>query len=117
MHKYIAAISIIFTIIFAGCQMESPVDTSTNFEAQNEATVLIEDFSYKPSSITVRVGATVIWIQKDSVRHSVTSNEGVFDSGLLSKGISWNYTFNEAGTYDYYCIPHPYMKGTVEVVE
>ena len=47
--------------------MESPVDTSTNFEAQNEATVIIEDFSYKPASITVNVGTTVTWVQKDRI--------------------------------------------------
>jgi plastocyanin len=116
-YKYLAVVSIIFAVIFTGCQMETPVDTSTNFEEQTEATVLIEDFSYKPASITVKIGTTVTWVQKDSVRHTVTSNDGIFDSGLISKEFSWNYTFNEVGTYNYYCIPHPYMKGTVEVVE
>jgi plastocyanin len=116
-YKYLAVVSIIFAVIFTGCQMETPVDTSTNFEEQTEATVLIEDFSYKPAFVTVKVGTKVIWVQKDSVRHTVTSNDGIFDSGLLSEGISWEYTFNEVGTYGYYCIPHLYMKGTVEVVE
>jgi len=116
-YKCLEAISIIFVVIFAGCQMETPVDTSTGFEGQNEATVLIEDFSYKPASITVKVGTTVTWVQKDGVRHTVTSNDGIFDSGLLSKDFSWNYPFNETGNFDYYGMPHPYMKGTVEVVK
>ncbi|MBB6400818.1 plastocyanin [Methanococcus maripaludis] len=118
MYTYPVLLSIIFIVIFAGCQSEMPVvDSTTTFQNETTAVVLIEDFSYKPAITTVKVGTTVIWVQKDSVRHTVTSNDGIFDSGLLSEGISWEYTFNEVGTYGYYCIPHPYMEGTVEVVE
>ncbi|CAF30553.1 cupredoxin domain-containing protein [Methanococcus maripaludis] len=118
MYTYPVLLSVIFMVIFAGCQSEKPLgDSTATFQNETTAVVLIEDFSYKPAFVTVKVGTKVTWVQKDSVRHTVTSNDGIFDSGLLSEGISWEYTFNEVGMYNYYCIPHPYMKGTVEVVE
>lgn len=116
MGKYMVILSVILVIIFAGCEsVPSSPEYSTDDSMEN-TTVLISDFSYVPSNITVKQGTTVKWVQKDSVRHTVTSDDGIFDSGLLSKDVSFEYTFNEVGTFGYYCIPHPYMKGSVEVV-
>lgn len=69
---------------------------------------------YSPNVITVPLGATVVWTNKDDVPHTVTK-DGMFDSGMLAQGDSWSYTFTEPGTYEYYCIPHPWMKGKVIV--
>ena len=76
----------------------------------------IEDFSYKTKTLTIKKGDTVVWTNKDSVKHTVTSDSGnELDSALLAKGQSYSNTFTESGTFDYHCTPHPYMKGTVVV--
>jgi plastocyanin len=72
---------------------------------------------YSPDVIHVVIGVnnTVVWTNNDNVTHTVTSTTGVFDSGLLPPGQSWNYTFTYPGTFNYYCTIHPWMKGTVIV--
>ncbi len=77
--------------------------------------VKIEGFAFNVNSMTVGVGTTVKWMNKDSVAHTVTSDSGKFESGLLNNGQTWEFTFKEPGTYDYHCAPHPFMKGTIIV--
>jgi plastocyanin len=79
--------------------------------------VEIEDFAFVPGSVTIKVGTTVTWTNKDNVGHTATSDDGVFDSGILGKGSSFSYTFTKAGTYGYFCKPHPYMVATIVVTE
>jgi amicyanin len=79
--------------------------------------VEIEDFAYVPGTITIKVGTTVTWTNKDNVGHTATSDTGVFDSGMLGKDSSYSYTFTTAGTYGYFCTPHPYMVATIVVTE
>ena len=73
---------------------------------------------YDPSSANIPVGATVTWINKDSTIHTVTSSSGspsMFDSKTLFPGQTFQNSFNKAGTYDYYCTIHPFMKGQIIV--
>jgi plastocyanin len=82
-----------------------------------EQTILveIENFIFDPDAITVPAGTTVIWTNLDSAPHTVTSTSGIFDSGVMDQGESFSYTFQDPGTYDYYCLIHPYMKAKVIV--
>ncbi|MEM7824051.1 MAG: DUF4382 domain-containing protein [Candidatus Aenigmatarchaeota archaeon] len=80
------------------------------------AQVDIRNYAFIPNEITIAVGDTVVWTNKDNAQHTVTSDIGLFDSGLLSKDVSWNYTFTEAGNYTYHCTPHMYMTGKVIVI-
>jgi plastocyanin len=73
--------------------------------------------SFSPNPVEVKVGETVTWINDDSGRHTVTSKDGVFDSGMMGKGQSFSFTFDKAGEYLYFCEPHPNMVGTVVVTE
>jgi plastocyanin len=73
--------------------------------------------SFSPSPLEVKVGETVTWINDDSGRHTVTSKDGIFDSGIMGKGQSFSYTFDRADEYPYFCKPHPNMVGTVVVTE
>jgi plastocyanin len=83
---------------------------------QRTRTVVIQNFSFKPAKITIKRGTRVIWVNKDSVQHTATANNGrSFDSGLLRKGQRYSHTFKRAGKKPYHCEPHPYMKGTVTV--
>jgi plastocyanin len=73
--------------------------------------------SFSPNPVDVKVGETMTWINDDSGRHTVTSKDGVFDSGMMGKGQSFSFTYDKAGEYPYFCEPHPNMVGTVVVTE
>jgi plastocyanin len=77
------------------------------------STVLIKDFAFKPSAITVQAGTTVTWKNEDSTVHTVTGSG--FDSGQIQPGAEFQKTFDAAGTYDYHCSIHPSMTGQVTV--
>lgn len=74
---------------------------------------------YEPDLVTVSVGQSVSWTNDDSQIHTVTSGtptggpDGFFDSEIISAGGSFHHSFKLAGTFDYYCIVHPWMIGTV----
>lgn len=79
--------------------------------------------SFSPANIEVVVGTTVRWENNSSVIHTVTSgtdgnHDGEFNSGDVASGESFQYQFNEAGNFDYYCVPHLQagMTGSVTVV-
>jgi plastocyanin len=78
--------------------------------------VTISDFKFSPSGVTVNVGDTVTWSNSGPTPHSATANDGSFDTGILDKGGSGSHTFSQAGTFSYFCKPHPFMKGTITVV-
>jgi plastocyanin len=81
------------------------------------ATVTLIDESYQPPSLEVAVGATVTWENIDGDDdHTVTSSDGVFNSGVLSAGSDFEYSFDAPGTYPYFCAIHPEMEGTITVV-
>ncbi len=86
-----------------------------------EGEVEIEDFQFRPKTLVVRVGTTVKFANKDQVQHTTTSDTGVWDSGYLSKGDEFFFTFTEPGVFPYYCIPHGApggvgMSGTIIVL-
>jgi plastocyanin len=83
--------------------------------AAASAGVTISDFKFSPSGITVAVGDTVTWSNSGPTGHSATANDGSFDTGILQKGSSGSHTFTQAGTFSYFCKPHPFMKGTITV--
>ena len=77
--------------------------------------VSIDNFNFTPSPITVAVGTTVVWTNKDDVPHNVTSTDNVFKSPTLDTDEKFEYTFTKAGTFPYYCTIHPKMAGKVIV--
>jgi plastocyanin len=79
------------------------------------AGVNIDNFVFGPQTITVPVGATVTWTNKDDIPHTSVSTEGVFKSKVLDTDEKFSYTFTKAGTYPYYCTIHPKMTGKVVV--
>ncbi len=89
-------------------QQGTPVTGVTHMNIQN--------FAYQYANMQVRAGTTVTWTNQDNVPHSITFKNGMKDSGLLSAGQSFSYTFNTPGTYQYYCTVHPYMVATVTVI-
>jgi plastocyanin len=83
--------------------------------AQAAVDVPIEAFAFQPTTISVPAGTTVVWVNHDPVEHTVTDVNQLWDSGLFNTSASFSKTFTEPGVYNYYCIPHPTMIGTIEV--
>jgi plastocyanin len=83
--------------------------------AAGGTTITMSDNSYSPASLTVAAGTTVTWVNRGTAMHSVTTNDALFHSGLLSPGQSFSYTFGTPGRYPYLCAIHPAMIGTIVV--
>lgn len=79
-----------------------------------QRTVDIIDFEFEPGTLTVPVGSTITWVQKDDSLHTVDFTDGT-ESGDLTQGQTYSRTFTEPGTYDYVCFYHPRMTATVVV--
>jgi len=132
--KKIIILGIIGAIIFVGIGFSF---SSTIEENEEEQTMIITgdvvipskvsrpgceeiDRCYIPSNIVIEKGKQVTWVNEDSAFHSVTSGfyetpTELFDSGHLDPYESYTLTFDESGTFDYFCTLHPWMKGSVSV--
>jgi plastocyanin len=77
--------------------------------------VEIAGFAFAPDASDVKVGDSVKWTNQDGATHTVTADDGAFDSGNLAGGKSFSFTFEEAGTFAYHCNIHQSMTGTVVV--
>jgi len=77
--------------------------------------VKIDNFSFGPGTLTVPVGTTVTWTNRDDIPHTVVSTEGVFKSKVLDTDEKFSFTFGKAGSYPYFCSIHPKMTGKVVV--
>src|ERR1700739_3533630 len=77
--------------------------------------VTIDNFAFAPATLTVRVGSTVTWTNKDEEPHTVAASDGSFHSPGMGTGATFAHTFSTAGTFDFVCSIHPMMRGTVVV--
>jgi plastocyanin len=76
---------------------------------------LLTNTAFGVNPLTISTGTTVKWTNSDNMSHTSTSNTGVWDSGQISAGTSYSYTFRSAGTYPYHCSNHPGMAGVIIV--
>ena len=99
----------------AGGQATTTAGPGTT-SAAGGAQVTLQNFAFSPASVTVKVGDTVTWTNKDSAGHTVASDGGTsFTSPTMATGATFSFTFTKTGTYAYHCSIHPSMKGTVVV--
>lgn len=103
---------------------ENPNGPEEPVEQQGANEVWLEGTTFNVANLEVSVGTTVTWTNKSSVNHTVTSGirgeddaGDLFDSGTLSPGETFDFKFEEAGSYDYYCGFHPNMTAKVTVTE
>jgi len=82
-------------------------------------TVEIQGMAFRPETLTVHAGDTVVWVNKDMVPHTATSSSGnaVWDTGNLAQGADGRYVAREPGTADYICTLHPLMHATLVIKE
>ncbi|MFH1222511.1 MAG: cupredoxin family copper-binding protein [Candidatus Micrarchaeota archaeon] len=106
-------------LLLAGCtQPASPVNNtpagSGNVTpAAGTAAVVIKDFSFQPSTLTIKAGTMVTWTNQDSAPHTIKISEQ--SSPTMATGQTYSQKFDTAGTYEYSCGIHPSMKGTIIV--
>jgi plastocyanin len=104
-------------LVLAGCGSSATGTTSQTSTptAAGGSSVTIKDFAFSPQTLTVKPGTTVTWTNKDSTPHTVTATDGpstsaettgLFDSGSLSQGDTFSFTFAKSGTYFYACTLH-----------
>ncbi len=79
------------------------------------ATVHIINFAFKPATVTIHAGQTVMFVNEDADAHTATASDHSFDSGGLDTDDHWSHTFTKPGRYAYICALHPYMRGTIVV--
>ncbi len=103
---------IILAVLFLtiGCTQQEYQQKS---ELTREETVTIQGFEFIPSTLTVKEGKTVTWTNQDSAQHVV--NSGLFESGILGEGDSFEFRFEKKGKYEYICKLHPSMTGKIIV--
>ena len=95
--------------------------SATVENAAGSSTPGCEPDCFIPSTVVITVGGTVTWDNTDNAAHTSSSGtptdgpDGVFDSSLIMAGGSYSHTFDTAGTFDYFCMVHPWMQGTVIV--
>ena len=79
-------------------------------------TVSMQNSTFNPTELLIAETGTVLWLNKDNMVHTVTADNGAFDSGDIPAGGSYTYTFNVRGLYTYKCKYHPEMYGSVRAM-
>ena len=94
-------------ILATPCASSAPATAGTS--------VSIQDFSFQPATLSVPVGASVTWTNNDTTSHTVTADDGSFDSGPVAPGMTFTQVFATAGTFTYHCKIHPSMTASITV--
>jgi plastocyanin len=98
-------LALLVVVPSAGAQQSAPKTWS----------VAIEDFYFEPADAAIQPGDTIVWTNEGNTPHTVTSDDGQFDSEALNPGDSFMVTFSGQGTLTYHCEIHPSMTGSVTV--
>jgi plastocyanin len=89
--------------------------SAANASKASVHTVAMDGTGFQPAELTVQVGDSIVWVNKDPFPHTVTSVAGGFDSHQIDPGKSWKYTAAKKGEFPYACVFHPTMKATLRV--
>ena len=105
------------TLVLVGLGMlfSGSANVAANTPSPTTTEVKIDNFSFGPQTLTVAVGTTVTWTNRDDIPHTVVSTDGVFKSKVRDTDEKFSYTFTKAGEYPYYCSVHPKMTGKIVV--
>ncbi len=90
-------------------------DTTQHAATPGATAVRIANLAFDAKVVHVRAGTTVRWTNGDQLQHTVTADDGGFDSGLIDPGKAYERLFDRPGTYAYHCTPHPFMTGQIVV--
>ncbi|MEO9824156.1 MAG: cupredoxin domain-containing protein [Paracoccaceae bacterium] len=79
--------------------------------------VLIKSFTFEPATIQAKIGDTIRWTNEDLAPHTATADEFGWDTGELAKGASVEVVVTKGMETSYFCVFHPHMKGSIEILE
>jgi plastocyanin len=111
----LVALSLLALLVFVPVAEAHQPQDMTGQSTPKMWSVAIEDFYFEPADAAIQPGDTITWVNEGNHPHTVTSDDGQFDSEVLNPGESFTVTFPEAGTFPYYCEIHPSMTGSVTV--
>jgi plastocyanin len=96
---------------------EAAMDAVTTDAPETPGTRAAEIYRYAYTEYRVEIarGATIEWTNRDDVMHTVSADDGSWNSGAIPPGARWRARFDEPGVYPFHCGPHPFMKGVVVV--
>ena len=100
--------------IAAAMLLHAPLVHAEETRAMEDTKVMIDNFTFEPAQLTVKVGTTVTWTNRDDIPHTVVS-PSKFRSKTMDTDGSFSFTFTTAGEYKYFCSLHPHMQGVVKV--
>jgi plastocyanin len=100
--------------IFGGLAFVAALALQIGGARAEDTKVTIDNFTFSPAELTVKVGTTVTWNNHDDIPHTVVS-AGKFRSKAMDTDDSFSFTFTTSGEYKYFCSLHPHMTGTVKV--
>jgi plastocyanin len=103
-------------VVGSGVALAAPHATSAALSSSTATakTVTIKNFAFSPRTVTIRHGASIRWINRDTTTHTTTSNTHLWSKTLIP-GKSFTFTFGRRGSYHYHCSIHPMMTGIVRV--
>jgi plastocyanin len=93
----------------------APWSRTTAGTTDDSTKIVVKDFMFTPTPLTVKAGSTVTWTNMDDEPHTVVSDTGVFKSGGMDTNESFSFKFDKPGTYHFTCSIHPRMVGTIVV--
>ncbi len=110
------AVALALSLLCTGAPVLTAASAHAAAPAPAGPTVKIDNFTFGPAALTVKVGTTVTWTNNDDIPHSVVSSDHTtFKSKVLDTDQSFSFTFTKAGEYAYFCSLHPHMTGKVVV--
>jgi plastocyanin len=122
--RIVAAVAAVVTLacgVFAVVAAATSDDGGTSTSAEQPGSggggqqVTIRDFAFDPPSLTVAAGSTVTWTNDDDATHNLRSDDDVIKSADLDRGDTTSVTFDQPGTYAYFCGIHNFMTATITV--
>jgi plastocyanin len=108
----LAAVKVAMALLLAE---STNIAANTQPPAPATADVKVDNFGFGPATLTVAVGTTVTWTNRDDIPHTVVSTDSVFKSKVLDTNEKFSYTFAKPGTFPYFCSIHRKMAGKVVV--
>jgi plastocyanin len=114
-RKWIAVSSAALLLVLTALVTTKKMFATTSPSDSSAVEVKIDNFSFSPETLTVKVGTPVTWTNRDDMAHTVVSEDKSFKSKALDTDEKFSFTPTKAGTYTYYCSIHPRMTGKLIV--
>jgi len=111
------AVLVLFLLFSLSCAAQTTAPTTTPKTNQPQIhNVDIKNFGFNPQELRIKRGDTVVWTNRDSVGHTITSDSGnELGSPQIAQNQEYRHTFTQLGTFNYHCAVHPPMKAKVIV--